>query len=194
MSILFPPLTADRRNHYLLMRHGHSEANRHGCIVSDPARGIDGFGLSAHGQAQLDELVSEWPLALPSRIVHSDFLRTTQTASRVAQRFGLEMQADARLRERYFGELEGEGDQRYAEVWTLDSQDANHRGYGVESLGSVAARMLALLGELESRYCGETLLLVGHGDPLQILLAELAGDARRHREREALMPAALVEL
>ena len=194
MSIPFPPLAGERRNQYLLMRHGHSEANRQRCIVSAPARGIDGFGLSALGQAQLDELLNDWPLAVPSRIVHSDFLRTTQTAARVAQRFGVEMQDEVRLRERYFGELESEGDHRYGEVWALDAEDASHRGHGVESLASVAARMLALLGELESRYRGETLLLVGHGDPLQILLAELAGDVRRHREREPLMPAALIEL
>lgn len=194
MSIPFPPLTAECRNQYLLMRHGHSEANRQGSIVSAPAHGIDGFGLSAYGQTQLDTLLADWPQAVPSRIVHSDFLRTTQTAARVARHFGLDMHSEPRLRERSFGELEGEGDHRYAEIWALDAGDASHRAHGVESLQSVAARMLALLGELESRYRGETLLLVGHGDPLQILLAELAGDVRRHREREPLAPAALVRL
>ncbi|HSH47112.1 MAG TPA: histidine phosphatase family protein [Halomonas sp.] len=194
MSIPFPPLASERRNQYLLMRHGHSEANRQGRIVSDPARGIDDFGLSARGQAQLDALLNNWPLAVPSRIVHSDFLRTAQTAARVAQRFGLDMQGEPRLRERCFGKLEGESDRRYAEVWVRDAQAADHRDHGVEPLTSVAARMLELLGELESRYRDETLLLVGHGDPLQILLAELAGDVRRHREREPLAPAALVRL
>lgn len=194
MSISVPPLAGERRNRYLLMRHGHSEANRQGRIVSDPARGIVGFGLSARGRAQLDALLKDWPLAVPSRIVHSDFLRTAQTAARIAQHYGLEMKDDPRLRERYFGRLEGESDRRYAEVWVRDAQAADHRDHGVEPLTSVAARMLELLDELESRYRGETLLLVGHGDPLQILLAELAGDVRRHREREPLAPAGLVRL
>ncbi|TVP51790.1 MAG: histidine phosphatase family protein, partial [Halomonas sp.] len=72
------------RNRYLLMRHGHSQANQQGVIVSSPERGAAAFGLSELGEQQLVPIVTDWQWPIPTRVVHSDFLRTTQTAARVA--------------------------------------------------------------------------------------------------------------
>ncbi|MDW7749066.1 histidine phosphatase family protein, partial [Halomonas sp.] len=48
---------------------------------------------------------------------------------------------------------------------------------------------------LEQRHAGETILLVSHGDPLQILLTALEGrELSRHRERPALTPASITVL
>ncbi|MDY7115798.1 histidine phosphatase family protein [Halomonas sp. SSL-5] len=182
-------------NAYLLMRHGHSEANLAGIIVSTPARGLDGFGLSTQGRDQLAAVLAEWRWAPPHRVVHSDFLRTTETAERIARRFGLDAEAEPRLRERHFGDLEGEGDARYAEVWARDARDPTHRHAGVEPVVEVAARMTAVIEALERAHVGETLLLVSHGDPLQILLTALAGrELTRHRDREPLAPASITPL
>lgn len=195
MSNGFSLASRSLNNHYLLMRHGHSEANLAGRIVSTPARGVGGCGLSARGRDQLVEVLAGWRWARPQRVVHSDFLRTTETAERIARHFGLGLEADTRLRERHFGDLEGEGDARYAEVWARDSRDSAHRYAGVESVVEVAARMMAVIEELERAHTGETLLLVSHGDPLQILLTALEGrDLARHREREPLAPASITPL
>jgi broad specificity phosphatase PhoE len=43
------------RNNYLLMRHGESEANVSGVIVSDPATGCDRFGLTEQGLQQISD-------------------------------------------------------------------------------------------------------------------------------------------
>ncbi|MDL4861632.1 histidine phosphatase family protein [Halomonas elongata] len=183
------------RNAYLLMRHGHSEANRQGRIISSPARGIDSFGLSARGKQEVAETLSVWRWARPTRVVHSDFLRTTQTAARVAEYFGVAPTPDAGLRERGFGELDGGEDTRYADAWARDAKDASHENFGVESVDTVAERMIEVMRRLERRHEGEVVLLVSHGDPLQILLAALAGvDLRHHRDRPPLQPAEVVSV
>ena len=40
------------RNRYLLMRHGHSQANAQGTIISSPERGLLAYGLSPQGEQQ----------------------------------------------------------------------------------------------------------------------------------------------
>lgn len=195
MSNTFPIVTGRWQNHYLLMRHGHSLANQQGVIISSPRRGLLDYGLSPRGRQQLDDLLLEWRWETPDRILHSDFRRTSETASRIARHFGLPLEAEPRLRERHFGTLEGGQDNRYAEVWACDARDPGHHHAGVESVVEVAARMHAVIVELERRHNGESILLVSHGDPLQILLTVLEGrELSRHRERETLAPASITPL
>lgn len=192
MSNTLQPPSDHWRNRYLLMRHGHSQANQQGLIISSPERGINEFGLSAIGERQLAQAVAEWGWPVPTKVVHSDFLRTTQTAARVASAFKLEMAADKRLRERYFGEFDGQADAHYPDVWALDSLNADHAHHQVEAVSSVAARMSAVMEGLEQQYAGEIILLVSHGDPLQILLTALAGKSlTTHREQTPLVPASI---
>lgn len=195
MSTPFLNVPESRRNRYLLMRHGHSRANEQGVIVSTPRRGLGAFGLSPEGEAQLESLMAGWCWPAPTRVLHSDFLRTTETAARVAARFGITPRGEPRLRERCFGDFEGESDAQYERVWTLDARDPAHCEHGVESVTSVAARMQSVLASLERELNGETVLLVSHGDPLQILLAMLeSGAPGQHRRRQALAPASVTEL
>lgn len=192
MSNTLPPLSHHCRNRYLLMRHGHSQANQQGVIVSSPERGVEGFGLSEYGEQQLAQLVADWQWAVPNRVVHSDFLRTTQTAARVAAKFGLAPCVDKRLRERSFGDREGLEDEHYPSIWALDAQDAEHQHHGVEAVSVVAQRMQAVIADWEHQVSGETILLVSHGDPLQILLTALAGKPlTSHREQTPLAPASI---
>ncbi|MFI0473377.1 histidine phosphatase family protein [Halomonas sp. HMF6819] len=180
------------RNRYLLMRHGHSQANEQGLIISSPERGLDAFGLSETGERQLAEVVENWGWPVPTRIVHSDFLRTTETARRVADALGVTMEKDERLRERYFGEFDGQQVACYQGVWVLDDSDAEHAAHGVEPVARVAARMQAVIAAWEARVSGETILLVSHGDPLQILLTALAGKPLTgHRDQTPLAPASI---
>ncbi len=195
MSNTFLATSDHWRNRYLLMRHGHSQANQQALIVSSPERGIDAFGLSETGEQQLASIVDTWAWPVPTRVVHSDFLRTTQTAARVANAFELAMTPDKRLRERFFGELEGGSDARYPDVWALDAESAEHGTHKVEAVGAVAARMMVVLEEWERKVEGETILIVSHGDPLQILLTALKGrPLTQHREQPALLPASITQV
>ncbi|MBS9403429.1 histidine phosphatase family protein [Halomonas sp. TRM85114] len=177
------------------MRHGHSQANERGLIISDPRHGLSDYGLSRVGEDQLSRLVEGWQWPRPSRIVHSDFLRTAQTAARVGERFGIVPEPEARLRERLFGDLEAGQASRYEEVWALDARDPSHGQHGVEPVAAVAERMRAVIESLEASFSGETILLVSHGDPLQILLTALEGrPLSQHRDRPALAPASVTLL
>lgn len=186
---------ASRRNRFLLMRHAHSQANAEGRIISTPPRGIEAFGLSSRGHAQLDEVLGDWRWPVPTRVLHSDFLRTTQTAERVGEHFRLPLTPETCLRERRFGDFDGGPDDRYPQVWALDARDPHHREHAVESVASVAERMIAVIAMLEREYHGETILLVSHGDPLQILLTALERrPLSQHRDRDPLEPAGVVPL
>ena len=178
------------RNHYLLMRHGHSQANAMGLIVSSPEQGLEGYGLSPKGQEQLHERLAGWHLAAPDQVFHSDFLRTTETAALAGQHFNVTPHPEPRLRERFFGDYDQGPDPAYADVWAMDSENAEHRTHGVESVGDVSRRLIDLVISLEQRFDDATILLVGHGDPLQILLTAACGaPLSEHRSQPPLAPA-----
>ncbi|MGP9678785.1 histidine phosphatase family protein [Halomonas sp. AOP27-A1-41] len=195
MSNTFLAASYHWRNRYLLMRHGHSQANQQALIISSPGRGVEAFGLSTIGEQQLASAVHAWAWPVPTQVVHSDFLRTTQTAARVAEAFKLTMTPDKRLRERSFGEWEGGSDERYPDVWALDAQNADHTTHQVEAVSAVAARMMTVIEEREQQCEGETILVVSHGDPLQILLTALQDrPLTQHREQPALLPASITQV
>ncbi|MBS3054839.1 MAG: histidine phosphatase family protein [Candidatus Aenigmarchaeota archaeon] len=72
------------RNNYFGQRHGQSEANVLGIIISDPAVGIKNYGLSHLGRDQVyksAKAARESDLLGPKTIIYtSDFLRARETA------------------------------------------------------------------------------------------------------------------
>ncbi|MCA8924736.1 MAG: histidine phosphatase family protein [Planctomycetes bacterium] len=191
------PVSIPLRNTYFGLRHGESEANVAGLIASDPATARAGFGLSDRGRSQVQATAVLQRAALGGAVVvTSDFARARQSAELAAQVLELSPpRVDTRLRERWFGELEGEPSTRYDEVWALDRDDPAHSEFGVEAAKAVVARLLSLLRDLEAELEGATVLLVSHGDPLQLLATALAGrPPSAHRELEPWQPAELRRL
>ncbi|MEZ6184307.1 MAG: histidine phosphatase family protein [Planctomycetota bacterium] len=179
------------RNTYYGLRHGESEANVQGLIACDPETALKGFGLSERGRTQVQASAAAQALALAgAKVVTSDFARARQTAEIAAHVLGVEPpRTDLRLRERWFGELEGEPATRYAEVWALDREDPTHTEFGVEAATAVVARLSSLIRELEEAHEGQTVLLVSHGDPLQLLGTALGGRSPGvHRELAPWQP------
>jgi probable phosphoglycerate mutase len=170
------------RNSYYLMRHGQSETNVAGIVVSTVAAGTTGYGLTAAGECQVISSLAQFSGPRPSRVVSSDFLRARQTATLATAYFELpEPVLEQGLRERFFGRWDGQADSGYAEVWALDAAKIEGAGE-VEPVAAVLQRALDVLHALEARYTGEVLLLVSHGDLLQILQAAFAGlVAAEHR-------------
>ena len=93
---------------------------------------------------------------------------------------------EKQLRERNFGELNGGSDKRYPDVWAFDSESARHTEFGVESVFEVARRTRGLVEELEGRMEGRTIILVAHGDVLQIMQAGLIMGGEGSREHRKL--------
>ena len=69
---------------------------------------------------------------------------------------------------------------------------ASPYGFSVQWKEKLLPDFVAALEALEQRFEGETVLVVSHGDPLQILLTALAGKPlTKHREQPALLPASI---
>jgi probable phosphoglycerate mutase len=103
-------------------------------------------------------------------IIASYMKRTRQTAWTCADVLGTRnVHYHKGLLERGFGELDGKSNENYQLVWNFDVGDWKHKNFGVESVFEVVARLIALIRELESSYHEADIILVSHGDSLQIL-------------------------
>lgn len=75
------------------------------------------------------------------------------------------------LRERCFGDWEGSATSNYARVWATDETNPCCADGDVEPTIAVLDRATAFIVDLERRHSGRDILLVSHGDTLQILWA-----------------------
>lgn len=184
-------------NTFSVMRHGQSLANVAGVIVSciENGRRSD-YGLSKLGRAQALETARACGLPGDTIICSSDFSRARQTAEIMRAHLDApEIRLAEELRERCFGEWEGSGTDNYARVWAADETDSAQDGTGVEPVAAVLDRTTALIVDLERRHSGRHILLVSHGDTLQILQAGfLRMSAARHRSLPALQLAEMRQL
>ena len=162
------------KNRYYLMRHAHSVANEQGIITSKPSACTVAYGLTQKGEAQARTAAEELKLSLSKTpvVICSDFLRAYQTAKIVAAEFEIEAKTDVRLRERDFGKLHGESDKYYPEIWKVTDKDSTAKPKGVESDEEVLHRLNTLIKDLDRQYTDRDIVLVSHGDPLNILYAQ----------------------
>lgn len=185
-------------NRYFAMRHGHSIANLKGIIVSHRENGLNDYGLSAKGEAQVKKTMrSDDQLDSDTLIISSDFKRARESAEIVHELLKCQIPVcfDVRLRERYFGELELSSDSSYGEVWREDEINPDSRIRGVESANQVMERVTALVSEYEKKVTLATLLIVSHGDALQILQTAFSKQrASGHRYQQHLETAEIRRL
>lgn len=173
-------------NRYYAFRHGESAANVAHIIISDPAAGIMEYGLSEKGKSQVERVANfADELGFDVKIYSSDFLRARETAQ-IAHRL-LATQSPVQfaplLRERYFGQLNGCTDDNYRKVWALDAANPDHHQFGVESANEVVARGEKMIDAIEAEHSGKSILLIAHGDVLQIMQTWFEGvSAACHRQ------------
>ncbi len=174
----------ETKNRIFIMRHGQSMANIANLVVSDASNGMDNYGLSEVGVEQvLSSINTTTELDAATLIFSSDFMRAEQTAELVRKTLDAKSVTTSKaLRERYFGEYELGPDNIYEEVWKRDSEDPDQTVSGVESVNSVLKRATNFVETLNQQHTNKTILLVAHGDILQILLTTFAGkDGSQHR-------------
>ena len=188
-------------NRYFVMRHGQSKANLAGIIVSRIETDAAGdYGLSEVGREQVLAAARSGRLPAGTLVCSSDFARAAQTAQIMAEYLGSpEVVLTAALRERSFGGWEGTPVANYHQVWAADQADtadqtdqadqADETGNaragrnGVESASDALTRATAFIVDLERRHADLDILLVSHGDTLQILQAGFGRmDSARHRQ------------
>lgn len=155
------------------MRHGESQANRQGLICSSPDNALDEFGLTAKGAEQVMHTALNTRLGTDTLLVTSDFRRARESAEIMKSVLSCTTSTilEPLLRERNFGSLELEDHSNYDSIWQNDVKDPENSFNGVETVGSVLKRGLSTIQKLERNYLNQTILMVGHGDVLQILLS-----------------------
>jgi broad specificity phosphatase PhoE len=193
------------KNRFIALRHGMSEANELGIISCSPnnnsgfKHGLNSYGIEQASKSHLglQEVVPNIDTYINTNKFHlysSDFKRTQMTSEGLCH--GLQLipektiQLTSLLRERSFGNLDLlEDDINYQRVWEADDQalDATGGLDTVESVMSVLHRSTKCVAELEKKYDNSLIVIVGHGDLLQILQTGfLKIDPRQHRTLDHL--------
>ena len=161
-------------NRYFIIRHGESKANIAYILLSHPKEGTVSYGLSPKGKKQVKISVSKNKKSkiLDSDVIiySSDFLRAKETAEIARKLLGVKkINFHQKLRERYFGKFDKTSLDNIKIAWAHDEKNPNHKHNGVESPNKVLKRTLAVITQLNKKYKGKKILLVSHGDVLQIL-------------------------
>ncbi|AEE86920.1 unnamed protein product [Arabidopsis thaliana] len=171
-------------NRYWVLRHGKSIPNERGLVVSSMENGVlPEYQLAPDGVAQARlagesflQQLKESNIELDKvRICYSPFSRTTHTARVVAKVLNLPFDAPQckmmeDLRERYFGPtFELKSHDKYPEIWALDEKDPFMGPEGGESADDVVSRLATAMKSMEAEYQRCAILVVSHGDPLQML-------------------------
>eukprot|EP00434_Breviolum_minutum_P004966 symbB.v1.2.004381.t1/scaffold246.1/size253235/7 len=191
------------RHRFFALRHGESKANVAKIIISDPKVGTKAYGLTAAGRRGATKAGKIFKNSAAKRVVMvtSDFCRARETAQLFAKALRkagrvCPLRIAKELRERRFGSLEAESDCRYPEVWAKDQVDCSARPFGVEAAEAVQRRTSKLVARLDREApLGADVVLVSHGDALQILQTAFMGlSAKKHRTLPHLDRAELREL
>lgn len=189
-------------NNYFFLRHGQSKANVGGFVLSHPEHGKhEDFSLTEVGEKQVRNSVlkvkDEGLLDNSAIIYSSPFSRCRKTAEIARDVLGVDNKViiDERLRERWFGDLERTSSDNYEKVWAEDKKDHLHKVYNVERLEDVKDRVVELIYELEKKYKNKKIIIVSHGDPLQITQTFMQGKSlTEHRSIEHLQTAEVRKL
>jgi probable phosphoglycerate mutase len=181
------------------MRHGESRANTLGIILSNPKNGMKKeFGLTDTGKKQATQAIRQCNvLNANTMIVSSDFSRARETATIAKKLLGTTaIRFSRRLRERNFGHFEKTSDNNYGKIWAADRmKERKGEMTTVESVHHVLGRATLLILSLEKQFHDRDILLVSHGDTLQILITGfLKKDLSLHRDQEHLKTAEIRQL
>lgn len=169
-----PPVVAEPAGHgrltrILAIRHGQTDWN-----AQQRVQGHTDIPLNAVGVAQARRLVDALRGEPVTAIHSSDLLRARQTAEPAARVLGLDVRLHERLRERGFGEFEG---QTYAQIearWPQAAlawrrRDPDFAAPGGETLTAFQARCVEAVLELAAASEGQTIAIVAHGGVLDML-------------------------
>ena len=155
---------------------------RHGQTTFNKERRVAGqmdVPLNEEGLAQAKEVAGKVP-ADCTRIISSDLVRCRQTTEALNADRNLEVEYDARLRERDFGSLAGKSfdDPVFSEdFWATDrAQKYDYRPYGGESVEDVLSRLSACIKDV--RQNGGSPLLVTSAGIILLLQNRLYGKAQ----------------
>ncbi|MFE4710129.1 histidine phosphatase family protein [Paenibacillus sp. NPDC056722] len=154
-----------------LVRHGLTDWNAAGRI-----QGQSDIPLNDEGKMQA-VMLGERLLQEPYRwdyCITSSLSRAAETGSIVAEKLGIPLlEADGRIRERAYGQVEGltsaEREERWGKEW-------NTLELGQEKDAQLQARALDFMEDISARYSDKNILVISHGGFLAQLYIALYKD------------------
>lgn len=160
------------KNQYFILRHGETVYQTRKRDLIYPKEDNPSVRLTKRGKEQIKSVAKKLEKVGIDLIFSSDFFRTQQTAEIVAKRLGIKkVKYDKRLRDLnlgiYHGRKKEEFYQNFLEKYSKERfKKAPLAG---ESWSDCQKRMLNFLKDIEKRFKGKKILIVGHGDPLWLL-------------------------
>ena len=156
----------------ILVRHGETDWNK-----ERRYQGQTGPELNEAGKRQVEMLRNRLVNAPINLVYASDSERAMVTAQVITRGHDIIMAARQELREINFGEFEGKTFEEIEAIypdWVPTNFDFT--SYQGESLEQVAVRVKTFLSELAERnFSDQTILVVGHGGSLRVMLCILLG-------------------
>lgn len=146
-----------------LTRHGQTDFNKRDIVL-----GSTDIELNETGLSQAEELAEKVSGLDVDIIIASPMLRAMKTAQFVAEKNGLEIITDNRLREWNYGEYEGK-------TRFTDGFAENKKNFGVkmgktgESLLQLAQRVYSALDDIIKNYSEKNVLIVSHGGVCRVI-------------------------
>ena len=178
----------------LLVRHGETEANRHGAFL-----GRTDSPLTAGGRDQMQTLAKALVGKPLAAIYTSPLQRAFETAQTIARHHPCPFTVDERLLEQDFGQWEGLTFDEVAGRFPIDfaawQAEATIKGpTDGETLMQVRERVVALYSDVVNRHQHQTVLLVAHGGVLNALVCALLQTPLRWLWAYQFQPGSLSEV
>lgn len=186
-------------NKYLVMRHAEAKSNVTGEIDSIPD---EANPLTDKGREQCLEVTESLKEKKVDLIFHSGMQRTKETAEILAKELGLaedKVIEDVRITELQTGiNLEGKMWEDYESLYATYEEKFTKHIDGVENRFDVQRRAGEFLYEIDRKYEGKTILVVGHASSTLALRAAAEGASMKRsiemRKAGYLKNAEIIEL
>ncbi|RAE30899.1 histidine phosphatase family protein [Burkholderia multivorans] len=158
----------------VVWRHGQTDYN-----VARRFQGQSDIALNAVGLEQAERATVALAELHPDIIVSSDLLRAAATADQLAERVGLTVSRDARLRETSFGDWEGLTRDEIARTWPDELHawisGADTRPPRGETRTESGHRVARAITDIVTGTDAESIVIVAHGAVLRAASEELLG-------------------
>jgi probable phosphoglycerate mutase len=157
----------------VLVRHGVTAHT--GPLLSGRMPGID---LSEKGIEQAEAAADRISLLTVSTVYASPIERTTQTATYIAKRLGLDVQPLPGVIEADYGDWTGGkiADLAKTDEWKVVQAAPSRAVFpGGESLRAMQSRMIDALDAVVAAHPNETIVVVSHADPIKSAIAHYTG-------------------
>lgn len=159
-----------------LVRHGKTDWNDQKLV-----QGHTDIPLNLEGQASARELATKFRGIKFDKVYSSDLSRARETAEIISLEHQLAVETTKALRERNFGNLEGQSHSVFPELnQLLNSLDDKTRysyksdsNMEMENDEEVMSRFITFLREIAIANPGKTVLVATHGGPMWIFLVKL---------------------